>query len=316
MIVPFQTTPTEIEDLTAALASSELDAWDFAISAVILAVALVVARTARFSVRRLIGRRGNNTFLSVLLGRIVSYLILAFGLVYALDELGVSIGPLLGALGIVGIVLAFALQDLVENFVAGIIVQVSRPFGANDEITSGDYSGTVMSVDARTITIHTPDGEIVKIPSADVIKNAIINHTLHGRRRSTVEVGVAYGTDLSQARKAIVDALGAVPTVARVPVPVVLCHQFGESAIDLIVLYWHDPSIADELEARSDVIVAIDRAFAAGGIQIPFPQRTVHLPRDRRPPVERPDGAEPDQGEKPERNPPGRQSRPGSGFEH
>jgi small-conductance mechanosensitive channel len=278
MFLPHQTAETDIDELTSALTNSELDAFDFATAAVILVAALILTRAARFGIGRLVGRKGNNTFLSDLLGRLVSYLVLAFGLVYALDELGVSVGPLLGALGIAGLVLAFALQNIVENFVAGLIVQVSRPFSPNDEITSGDCSGTVVSVDARTITIHTPDGETVKIPSAELIKNPITNHTLFGQRRSTVEVGVAYGTDLERARQVVSDALATVGAVDRRPAPEVLASQFGESSIDLLVLYWHSPKIAEELQARSDVILAIDRAFAANDITIPFPQRTVHFP--------------------------------------
>jgi small conductance mechanosensitive channel len=138
---------------------------------------------ARLVVKWLVSRSRTDDFLGDLIGRILSYVIVTFGLAYALDVFGIAIAPILGALGIAGIALAFALQDILENFVAGVILQARRPFS--------DQEGSVVSIDACTITLHTPDGETVKVPSALVIKNSIVNHTQIGRRRTTVDVGVA-----------------------------------------------------------------------------------------------------------------------------
>jgi small-conductance mechanosensitive channel len=112
---------SELDELTNLLRSGELTAWDFGRAAIILAVAIVAARLARFVLARGLARRRTDTILGDLAGRILSYLIVMFGCIYALEALGVAIGPLLGALGIVGFALAFALQDVVENFVAGVI---------------------------------------------------------------------------------------------------------------------------------------------------------------------------------------------------
>jgi small conductance mechanosensitive channel len=146
---------------------------------------------ARLVVKWLVSRSRTDDFLGDLIGRILSYVIVTFGLAYALDVFGIAIAPILGALGIAGIALAFALQDILENFVAGVILQARRPFTAGDEVVVSDQEGSVVSIDACTITLHTPDGETVKVPSALVIKNSIVNHTQIGRRRTTVDVGVA-----------------------------------------------------------------------------------------------------------------------------
>jgi small-conductance mechanosensitive channel len=268
---------SEVDELTGLLGGSRLEAWDFARAGIILAVALVVARLARFVVRRLASHRQADSILGDLLARVASYLVIIFGCLYALDSLGVAIGPLLGALGIAGFALAFALQDVVENFVAGLILQASRPFSADDEIETGAYEGTVQAVDARTITIHTLEGETVRLPTAEVIKEPIVNHTQIGRRRTTVEVGVAYGTDLDEATDVIHSALARLDSVLDDPRPEVLLVRFGESSIDFSVLFWHGPSVAQKLHAQSDVVGAIDSAFRGAGITIPFPQRDVHL---------------------------------------
>ena len=268
---------SELDELTNLLRNGQLTPWDFGRAAIILAGALLAARVTRFVLTRFLTRRRTDAILGDLAGRVLTYMFIVFGCIYALETLGVAIGPLLGALGIVGFALAFALQDVVENFVAGLILQASRPFNANDEIATGDYEGTVLAVDARTITLRTPDGETVRLPSADVIKQPIENHTQVGQRRSTVEIGVAYGTDLQQAKRVAVAAVCQVEAVHDDPEPEALLFQFGGSSIDLAVRFWHGATIAQKWEARNDVVAALDVAFKESDITIPFPQRTVHV---------------------------------------
>ena len=269
---------TEFTELGSALSDGDLSAWDFGRAGIILVVAVVVARVVRHFVVRAMNRGRTDLFLSELVGRVVAYLIIAFGFIYALDELGIAIGPLLGALGIVGIALAFALQDILENFVAGIMLQLRRPFGARDEIESVGHEGTVLAVDARTVTISTPDGETIRIPSAEVIKNPIINHTQNGRRRTSLAVGVSYTADLEQAERVILEATNGVDGVRMDPPAEAYVEEFGDSSVDFSVRFWHDPTIAARWRLRHLVALAIFSALAENEIEIPFPQRTLHLP--------------------------------------
>jgi small-conductance mechanosensitive channel len=135
----------------------------------------------------------------------------------------------------------------------------------------------VTSIDARLVTVTTPDGETVLIPSATVIKSDVVNYTSVGRRRTDVEVGVAYGTDLSEARRALEPAVGSVAGVLASPAPKILLTAFGDSSIDFVVRYWHDPSILAFWSVRSDVVVAVDAALADADITIPFPQRRLWI---------------------------------------
>lgn len=278
MIIPSVPAQSDLDDLTGILQGSGLNAWDFGRAAIILGVSIVAARLGQFVIPRILARRRTDTILVDLARRVVSYTFVLFGSIYALETLGVAIGPLLGALGIVGFALAFALRDIVENFLAGFILQVGRPFKANDEIATGEFEGIVTAVEARTITIRTPDGETVRVPSAEVIKAPIINHTEIGYRRSTVEVGVAYGTDLGRACAIAVAAVGDVESVRDQPEPEALLFQFGDSGIDLAVRFWHGATITQKWQAMNDVVLAVDAAFEANDVTIPFPQRTVHLP--------------------------------------
>jgi len=275
-IFGFQTEPTDLDTIVKSINTSGTDWWDFGRALIILVVAVATARLIRYVVKRIVNRTNLDGLLGDLVGRIAGYVVVSFGLVYSLGSLGIAVAPILGALGIVGIALAFALQDVLANFVAGILLQLRRPFSAGDEILSTDHEGTVLQVDARTVTIRTPDGETVRIPSAEVLKHPIVNHTQLGRRRTTVEVGVAYGTNLDRAAEVALKAASTTAGVLGWPAPEVVVHNFGDSSVDLAVRYWHAPSIAAQWSTRDLVARAIDRGFREGGIEIPFPQRVVH----------------------------------------
>lgn len=264
-----------VNDLQGAIDTGGLQAVDWLVAGVVLGVSVVLALVAGRILSRLFERRGSEGFVADLLGRLVGYVVVAVGLVYALSVLGVRVGPLLGALGIAGVALAFALKDILENFIAGILLQIRRPFDKGDQIITGDYEGTVREVNARSVVIDQPSGEQVIVPSASLINQPIVNLTAHGLRRTTLEVGVAYDTDLDQAKEVIETALAAVDGVADHPAPETRVYQFGDSSIDIAVRYWHAPTIARMWSVRDDAARAVKAALDAAGIEIPFPQRVV-----------------------------------------
>ncbi|MDH5521247.1 MAG: mechanosensitive ion channel family protein [Acidimicrobiia bacterium] len=265
---------TDIDTLRNALGGQPLTWWDWGKAGIIIVVAVVGSRVVKFALKRLLASRWDGAVVD-LLARLVGYAIVTFGIIYALEQLGVQVGPLLGALGIVGIALAFALQDILQNFLAGLLLQIRRPFSYGDQISSGDIQGTVESIDARSVTLVTPDGETVHMPSSQVITGAIYNHTQRGRRRSTVEIGVAYGSDLDRVKTTFLEAVTGLDPLSDSPPPEVLFTGFGDSSIDFVVRFWHPPTIADSWKARDAVGLALDKAAAEAGIEIPFPQRVI-----------------------------------------
>lgn len=265
----------DVDGLTDAIDTGGLDAVDWITAGIIAVVAVVGAVVASRLVSRLMQRRGTESLVGDLVGRLAAYVIVAIGLVYALAVLGVRIAPLLGALGIAGIALAFALRDILENFVAGLLLQIRRPFDKGDQIVTGEIEGTVREVNARSVVIDTPDAEQVVVPSAELINQPIVNLTAHPMRRTTLEVGVAYATDLDRAKEVIEAALADVEGVAAQPAPETRVFQFGESSIDIAVRYWHEPRIATMWRVRDEVARAVKRSFDEAGIEIPFPQRVL-----------------------------------------
>ena len=234
-------------------------------------LAMVVSRV----LRRVVSRGLGAGFAAIVTGRLMGYAVFLVGLSYALTSLGVRVGPLLGALGLGGLVLALALQGVVGNFVSSLILQTRRPFTVGDTVDLDGHIGVVEDIDSRTTQIRGLDGTHIRVPNANVVGATIINLTREPVRRSSLAVGVAYDTDLQQATEVIYDALARVPRVLSDPEPWVNLDGFGDSSIGFTVLYWHASDVPSELTTRHDLVVAIHQAFAAESITIAFPQVVV-----------------------------------------
>lgn len=241
--------------------------------AVLLAAILLALVLRRVLVRVVDREAGRN--LGRLMGRFLSVAVVGVGAIYALDTVGVRVGPLVGALGIGGIALAIGSQSILQNLVAGVLLQVRHPFRIGDQIGSGDYEGVVDDVNLRTVELTTYDGLTVYVPNAEVLDSPIVNYTRTPFSRTELTVGLAYSTDLTAARHVLLDACRRVADVRDSPPPEAWVHQFGESSIDVAVRYWHAADIASRWRVRSEVAVSIKQALDAAGMTIPFPQRTL-----------------------------------------
>jgi small conductance mechanosensitive channel len=246
------------------------------VAAAIAVATGVLAFVVRRGLTRLIDHGEPDRVLGRQLGRMTSIVVVVVGVVWALGVLGVDVGPLIGALGITGIAIAFAAQDVIQNFIAGIIIQIRRPFRVGDQVTTMDFDGTVRDVDLRAVRLTTFDGLDVVLPARDVLGNAIVNHTRTPLRRTTLAVGVRYDTDLELARRVVLEALAGVDGVEAEPEPVAWVREFGDSSIDLDAMFWHRSDIATLYRVRSAAAVAVKAGFDRAGIEIPFPQRVLH----------------------------------------
>jgi small-conductance mechanosensitive channel len=266
-IAQVEPAPVDFEGLV----DDSLSSTDWIQAGVVVLVSIVVAVIAN-RVARSIGER---TIASLLIARSIGYVIVLVGLIYALGSLGVRIGPLLGALGLGGLVLALALQGVVENFFGALILQSRRPFTIGDTVELGDHVGVVKDIDSRTVVLRGLDGTWIRIPNLKVLKDPIVTMTTEPLRRSRVTVGVAYDTDLARATQVIGEALDRVARICDEPAPLVVLREFGSSSIDIDVYYWHASDVPAELAATHDVVLAVHQAVAAAGITIAFPQLVV-----------------------------------------
>lgn len=240
----------------------------------VFAVALAVA----FVLRRVLVRtvtRDANPHLGRVLGRILSVVIVGVGLIYALDVLGVRIGPLVGALGIGGVALAFAAQDVLANAISGVLLSIRRPIRYGEQIATGDFEGVVEDVNLRTVELTTYDGLTVYVPNHEVLKNPIVNYTRTPWSRTELTIGVAYDTDLERARQVLLQACRNVDEVRDQPAPEAWVLEFAESSINIVLRYWHPADIASRWRVRSAVAISAKGALNEAGMTIPFPQRTL-----------------------------------------
>jgi small conductance mechanosensitive channel len=250
------------------------------VAAAIAVATGIAAYLVRRGLTRLIDRGQSDHVLGRQLGRMVSIVVVVVGIVWALGVLGVDVGPVIGALGISGIAIAFAAQDVIQNFIAGVIIQVRRPFKVGDQVTTMDFDGTVRDVDLRAVRLTTFDGLDVVLPARDVLGGAIVNHTRTPLRRTTLEVGVRYDTDLEQARQVLLESVAGVDGVEADPEPVAWVCGFGESAITIDLMFWHRSDVATLYRVRSAAAGAAKAGLDRAGIEIPFPQRVLHWGAD------------------------------------
>jgi small-conductance mechanosensitive channel len=277
-------------DASEEILTDGLTSGDWIRAAAIVVGSIIVAVVVGRITRALLGRTIGDGFAAIITARVIAYIVFVTGFFYALTSLGVRVGPLIGALGLSGLVLALALQKVVENFVGGLILQARRPYTVGDTIDLDGHVGVVVDIDSRTTVLRRLDGSQVRIPNGEVLATAIVNLTREGLRRSELPVGVAYDSDLERATEVLTDAVGRVPRVAKKPAPWVMLRQFGASSIDFTVFYWHQSDVPSELAATHDLILAVHHALADAGITIAFPQMVVWSGHDadgdpyRRPP--------------------------------
>lgn len=272
--MPYAQTGSEADPLESLEQLSALTLSDWLWAGGILTATIVLAVVVRRIVSRTVGKAAE-PLVARLLGRVAGAIVFIIGFVYALQQVGVSIAPLLGLVGLLGLAFAFAFQDILSNFLAGVFMSLRRPFSQGDEIEAGGYEGKVEDIQLRALTLATFDGERVYIPNAEVWQNAIVNHTERGVRRTTLAVGVSYDADLEDAKQIILDAVSSVEGVESEPAPQCLWHEFGDSSVNAAVRFWHEPTRATMWKVRDGVAIAVKKALDEAGIEIPFPQRVV-----------------------------------------
>ena len=205
----------------------------------------------------------------------VSNLVMIFGLLIALSQLGISLGPLLAGLGVAGFILGFALQDTLSNFASGIMILLYRPYDVGDLIDVGGVYGKVNKMTLVTTNILTLDNQMIVVPNNKIWGDVIKNVTAQNRRRVDMVFGIAYNDDITKVEEILNDILRSHDKILDNPEPMVRLHTLGESSVDFVVRPW--VKIDDYWDVYWDVTKTVKLRFDDEGISIPFPQRDVHL---------------------------------------
>lgn len=205
----------------------------------------------------------------------VRNLIILLGVLIAISQLGISLGPLLAGLGIAGFIIGFALQDSLANFASGMLILLYRPFDVGDVVEAGGISGRVSAMSLVNTTFLTLDNQKMIVPNNMIWGSVITNVTAQRKRRIDMVIGVSYDDDIEKAQNVLEEILAEREEVLDDPTPMVRLHEFGDSSINFIVRPW--VNTADYWETFWALNKEIKIRFDAEGISIPFPQRDVHL---------------------------------------
>jgi small-conductance mechanosensitive channel len=205
------------------------------------------------------------------------YGVLFAGLLLAFSAAGVQTGQFALVFGALGVGIGFGLQNVVNNFVSGLILMFERPVQPGDIIDIDTLQGRVVEIGLRATRIKTWEGAEVVVPNGTLLSGNLVNWTLSdSTRRVELAVGVAYGTDLRRVLEILMQVAVAQPDAIEDPAPVVLFTGFGPSSLDFVMRFWTRDA-ATAAVARSDAGVAVAEALSAAGIEIPFPQQDLHL---------------------------------------
>jgi len=225
------------------------------------------------------GARRDRANLGAVLGSFVKWVVIVLGLLVALIIVVPAFRPgdLIAGLGIGSIAIGFAFKDILQNWLAGLLLLIRRPFRIGDEIVVNGYEAKVEWIETRATMIRTYDGRRAIIPNADVFTNPVTVNTAFPLRRSEYDVGIGYGDKIPAAREAILAALCEVEGVEQDPAPEVLAWELAGSSVNLKVRWWSHSRRSDVVHVQARVIEAIKNALDGAGIDMPFPTQVVLL---------------------------------------
>ncbi len=208
---------------------------------------------------------------------VVKYLVLFSGFALGLEYVGIGLSALALFAGVIGIGIGFGLQNIASNFISGLIILFERPIKKGDFVDAGGLEGRVEEIRARATTLVTRDQVTVIVPNSEFVGGRVVNWS-HGSEvvRLHIPVGVAYGTDVLLVKKVLIEVAHGHPKVLRDPAPKVVLDLFADSSIVFKLLVFTN-DIAKKNSTISDINFAIDAAFRENKIEIPFPQRDLHI---------------------------------------
>jgi small-conductance mechanosensitive channel len=244
---------------------------------VLLAFYLISKLINRGVVRRVLQRTSLDSGIQFTMLRVSHYLVMIIGTIVAFQFVGINLTGLAVIFGLLSVGIGFGLQNITSNFVAGLILLFERPIKIGDRVTVGDTEGDVVAINIRSTTIRSLTNISIIVPNSEFVSSQVINWS-HGdaKIRLDLEVGVSYGSDIDQLFKALHEVADEHPRVLKQPAADVLLDGFGDSAWNMRLRVWlANPK--KHYVVRSELNQAIVRKFRDYGIEIPFPQRDLHL---------------------------------------
>jgi small-conductance mechanosensitive channel len=214
-----------------------------------------------------------------ILSVVIRYFIIAFSIILSLSYLGIDLGSFNLMAGALGLGIGFGLQNIIANFISGLILIFERPIQQEDVVEVGALLGKVRKIGVRSSRIRTFNGAEVVVPNSNLISNEVINWTLSDSvKRMEIKIGTAYGSSMKQVIDVIYKAATENEHTLKDPEPLALFEEFGDSSLNFRLLYWVPVELA--IQSKSEVSIAIYDTLAEQNITIPFPQRDMNFRKE------------------------------------
>lgn len=258
---------------------SELTLWTIVyFLALVILLFTVAGHLRRILVERVLVRTRLDAGARAAVGSITRYVVLLVGFLIVLQTVGIDLTTLHVIAGAVGIGIGFGLQNIASNFISGLIIMFERPVKVGDRIEVGDVNGDVIEIGARATTVITNDNIAIIIPNSKFITENVVNWKHNDDKvRFRVPVGVAYGTDVREVERLLLAVAKENENVLTDPAPDVSFLGFGDSSLDFHLLVWTRKMVHRRQALFSALNFAINDKFRQHGIEIPFPQRDLHI---------------------------------------
>jgi small-conductance mechanosensitive channel len=264
-----------------ALSNSHVITWlQILYALVFLVVAWFLSRLLAFLVvKKLLSSARISQDSRAIIQRILFYAMIVMVILTVLTYLGIPLATFAFISGAVAIGFGFGAKNIIENFLSGWILMSERPIRINDVVEINGLIGRIMTVGHRSTLIKRNDGADIVVPNSQVLESRLVNWTLHDPYiRTSVRVGVAYGSDVQKVRSVLLAVMSELEWVQNEPEPVVVFEDFADSALLFDVFFWVSMDSGREMRLiRSDVRFLIEQKFKDAGIVVAFPQRDVHV---------------------------------------
>ena len=248
----------------------------------VLWLGLKLANLLRKMIVKALDKRGAEASLKTFLGSLVNLLLKAMVILMAMDIIGIKATSFIALLGAMGLAIGMALQGTLQNFAGGVIILLMKPFKVDDYIECGQYKGYIKEIRIFHTIMRPFNGRTIIIPNSELATKSLINHTREPQIRLDVVASVAYGTDLRKAKEVLWEVIKAEPLISWSPKkPVLAVSNLNTSSVDITLWLWTKVEDYWTLweHIREDIYIAFNNA----GVEIPFPQVTVHNAPDQAP---------------------------------
>ncbi|MEM8565235.1 MAG: mechanosensitive ion channel domain-containing protein [Bacteroidota bacterium] len=247
----------------------------------VLAIVALIFFSGKFSrlfARTILARYSNNTGTIQSIATITRYLILTIGFLVIIQTAGIDLSALSILAGALGVGIGFGLQNITNNFISGIIILFEQPIKVGDRIEVGPIKGDVTKISARATTVLTNDNISLIVPNSEFISSTVINWSHNDRNVSfRFPVGVSYKEDPKIIKKLLLEVAEENNGVLKKPAPDVLFDEFGDSSLNFILRVWTTDYTNRPNILKSQLYYAIFKKFRESNIEIPFPQRDLHI---------------------------------------